>query len=76
MWEREYTEWQEQTFTRYRKELPTEFQESSLAAEDAPGSSWQAAPSTTAADENNDTKSLQRKLDRRLYLMLKSKGEP
>lgn len=30
----------------------------------------------TEADKANDTKSLERKLDRRLFLMLKRKGNP
>ena len=74
-WETEYRDWQEQLHRRYRKELPKEFAESENAqAEDSVEARWQPAPRVTEADATNDTKSLQRKLDRRLFLLLKGKG--
>ena len=74
-WETEYRDWQEQLHRRYRKELPREFAESENAqAEDSVEGRWQPAPRVTEADATNDTKSLQRKLDRRLFLLLKGKG--
>lgn len=73
-WVKEYSAWQESILNRYRKELPKEFQESELDADPA-ASRWQPAPRVTEADRTNDTKSLQRRLDRRLFLMLQKKGK-
>jgi large subunit ribosomal protein L46 len=73
--QKEYYEWQYKLMRKYRKELPKEFQESEAKkAENASTSGWQPAPRVTEADRSNDTKSLERKLDRRLFLMLKKKG--
>jgi len=73
--EKEYYEWQEKLLRKYRKELPKEFEESEAKkAENASTSGWQPAPRVTEADQQNDTKSLQRKLDRRLFLLLKREG--
>ena len=73
--QKEYYEWQYKLMRKYRKELPKEFQESEAKkAENASTSGWQPAPRVTEADHSNDTKSLERKLDRRLFLLLKRKG--
>ena len=73
-WEIEYQEWQEQLQRRYQKPLPKDFEDvdkgSTLGPED-----FQPGPRITEADHTGDTKSLERKLDRRLFLMLKPKGE-
>jgi large subunit ribosomal protein L46 len=74
-YEKDYYEWQEKVMRKYHKELPKEFEESEARkAENASTSGWQPAPRITKADESNDVKSLERKLDRRLFLMLKRKG--
>lgn len=77
-WERDYKAWQETWNARRFKELPSAFTTSDVKMKDDGKSSgrasWQPAPLKTSADEKNDRKSLQRKLDHRLFLLVKTGG--
>ncbi len=60
---------------RYRKQLPKEFAETrgEFASEEG-GPRWTPAPRETEADDANDRRSLRRKLDHRLFFMVRPKG--
>ena len=77
-WEPEYLEWKAELQNRGNKELPEEFTKgkTTYEAEDGEGAAqqWQPAPRETEADVAMDTKSLRRRLDQRLFLLVKTKG--
>ncbi|KAK9803311.1 hypothetical protein WJX72_011878 [[Myrmecia] bisecta] len=77
-WENEYLTWREQLQQRYYKEYPPQFLAGKGAqqdeAEQDTRTQFQPAPRITEADHNNDRKSLWRKLDQRLYLLVKERG--
>ena len=77
-WETEYLEWKAELQNRGNKELPEEFTKgkTTYEAEDGEGAAqqWQPAPRETEADVAMDTKSLRRRLDQRLFLLVKTKG--
>ncbi len=78
-WEAEHLAWQLELQNKYNKELPEEFTKgkTTYEAEDGEGGTqqWQPASRETEADVAMDTKSLRRRLDRRLFLLVKSKGK-
>ena len=77
-WEPEYLEWKAELQNRGNKELPEEFTKgkTTYEAEDGEGAAqqWQPAPRETEVDVAMDTKSLRRRLDQRLFLLVKTKG--
>lgn len=77
-WEPEYLEWKAELQNRGNKELPEDFTKgkTTYEAEDGEGAAqqWQPAPRETEADVAMDTKSLRRRLDQRLFLLVKTKG--
>ena len=79
-WETEYLTWQHKMHSREKKELPEEFIKEKMVIEQEGGEGgvgrWQPAPRETEADIAMDTKSLRRKLDQRLFLLVKQKGKP
>lgn len=77
-WETDYRLWQLDLQNKYNKVLPDEFVQPKTnyeqdATED--GQQWQPAPRTTEADATMDMKSLWRRLDRRLFLLVRTKGD-
>jgi len=61
-------EWRQQ----YRREYPQEFLDASSSRGDDEGEAeYEPAPTVTEADETNDRRSLQRALNRRLYLLIR-----
>lgn len=74
-WVTEHRQWQRQFYERVRKRYPDDFtkKKSSAAVETAEESAmgWVPGERVTEADRQNDTKSLQRKLDDRLVLIVK-----
>lgn len=79
-WETEYRTWQHEMHSREKKVLPEEFTREKTVIELEGGEGgvrrWQPAPRETEADLAMDTKSLRRKLDQRLFLLVKDKGKP
>lgn len=79
-WETEYLTWQHKMHSREKKELPEEFTTEKMVIEQEGGEGgvgrWQPAPRETEADIAMDTRSLRRKLDQRLFLLVKEKGKP
>lgn len=82
LYEIEYHELKERLFSKYRRELPSEFTkvtggESGDTPEgDAGDTSFSFASRITEADEQNDVKSLRRALHKRLFFLVRSKGTP
>ncbi|BDA44260.1 probable 39S ribosomal protein L46, mitochondrial at C-terminar half [Coccomyxa sp. Obi] len=80
LFEVQYHELRERLFSKYRRELPSEFTkvaggDSADSAEGEAGeSSFTPAPLVTEADEKHDVKSLHRALDKRLFFLVKSRG--
>jgi large subunit ribosomal protein L46 len=80
LFEIQYHELKERLFSKYRRELPSEF--TKVAGGDsgepqdgeAAQSSFTPASTVTEADENHDVKSLRRALDKRLFFLVRSKG--
>ena len=77
-WETDYLGWKAELQNRGNKELPEEFTKgkTTYESEDGEGATqqWQPAPRETEADLAMDTKSLRRRLDQRLFLLVKTKG--
>eukprot|EP00884_Botryococcus_braunii_P010691 jgi/Botrbrau1/19623/Bobra.0448s0003.1 len=75
-WEIEYKAWQWERAKRYLKPLPPELSQpdTSRQAGAETEMEWEPAPEVTDADRNNDTRSLNRALTKRLFLLLKGKG--
>jgi len=77
-WEREYKDWQTVWNARRYKELPQSFTTSDVKMTDDGKTSgratWEPSSLQTSADARNDVKSLQRKLDQRLFLLVKKDG--
>lgn len=76
-WEIDYKVWQLELQNKHNKALPDEFIQPKTTFEDDGEESsqqWQPAPRETQADLAMDTKSLWRRLDRRLFLLVKTKG--
>lgn len=78
-WETEYLTWQHKMHSREKKELPEEFTTEKMVIEQEGSEGgvgrWQPAPRETEADIAMDTRSLRRKLDQRLFLLVKGKGK-
>lgn len=78
-WETEYLGWKAELQNKGNKELPEEFTKgkTTYESEDGEGAAqqWQPAPRETEADVAMDTKSLRRRLDQRLFLLVKTKGD-
>ena len=77
-WESEYKLWQIDLQNKYNKVLPDEFIQPKTTYEQGDteegSQQWQPAPRVTEADHAMDTKSLWRRLDKRLFLLVKTKG--
>ena len=77
-WESEYKLWQIDLQNKHNKVLPDEFIQPKTTYEQGEteegSQQWQPAPRVTEADHAKDTKSLWRRLDRRLFLLVKTKG--
>ncbi len=78
-WEKEWDEWHDQLWSQWKKITPPELYRQKYSTESFTGNDdeeeWAAGPRVTEADHKNDTKSLERKLDRRLFLLLKREGD-
>lgn len=76
-WEVDYAEWQEKLMSKRLKPVPKEFTDDRKTAEDLAGPSaearWQPAPLETAADRSGDRTTTRRRLDQRIFLLLKNK---
>lgn len=76
-WEVEYADWQEKLVSKRLKPVPKEFTDDRKTAEDLAGPSaearWQPAPLETAADRSGDRTTTRRRLDQRIFLLLKNK---
>jgi len=72
-WEKEYQEWSEEKQLKKRKELPAELIETRYNEENAGVLDWEPAPRITPDDTAKNMKSLNRALDKKLYLIVKSK---
>ena len=77
-WEVEYAEWQAQLAARRFKTLPKEFTDPKKSAEEGVGSGatsrWAPSPRETAADASGDRHSTHRRLDQRVFLLLRRDG--
>jgi large subunit ribosomal protein L46 len=73
-WERAYEKMHEEVFNKTAKVYPKGFlSDAAQRASNEPDvRNWQPLPRITAADKSDDRKSLMRKLDRRLYLIVKT----
>lgn len=71
-WAAKYKAFSFERQQQYRKQLPADFLAASASArdEDEGEAEFEPAPRVTPADEANDVRSLQRALDRRLYLLV------
>lgn len=76
-WETKYRLWQLDLQNKHNKVLPEEFTQpkTTYDQQGEDGQQWQPAPRTTEADAAMDTKSLWRRLDRRLFLLVKTRGD-
>lgn len=75
-WEKEYRDWQEEFNAKTFKTLPSKLTEGAKSeGSEESSSTWEPAPRETLADTAGDRKSLRRRLDQRLFLMVKSNGK-
>ena len=78
-WEADYLGWKMELENKGNKELPEDFTtgKTTYESEDGEGATqqWQPASRETEADVAMDTKSLRRRLDQRLFLLVKSQGK-
>jgi large subunit ribosomal protein L46 len=78
-WEIEYAAWQETLMAHRLKPIPKEFTDDKrIVDEQASGgpsseSRWQPAPLETAADRSGDRKTTRRRLDQRIFLLIRKK---
>ena len=74
-WEIDYAEWQEKLITRRYKTLPNNLVDEKKTADDLTGTSaearWQPAPLETAADRSGERHTIRRRLDQRIFMLLK-----
>lgn len=79
-WEFDYATWQETLMARRLKAVPKEFTDDKrVVDEQASGgpsseSRWQPAPLETAADRSGDRKTTRRRLDQRIFMLIKKKN--
>ncbi|KAL4856353.1 39S ribosomal protein L46 [Chlorella vulgaris] len=75
-WEQEHRAWQHSLREKYYKILPKDFveQKETEALADGEGSRYEPAPRITEADKTNDRRSLKRRLDQRLFMLVRPKG--
>jgi len=73
-WEREYEEWSFARQNEKRKILPQIFTSTQYNEENSAEVDWEPAPRITPDDVAKNTKSLNRALDKKLYLVVKSAG--
>lgn len=74
-WESSYLAWQQSVRAKHTKTLPTDFtdfKESELLDETAPR--YEPGSRLTEADAANDRRSLKRRLDQRLFMLVRPKG--
>jgi large subunit ribosomal protein L46 len=76
-WEVEYVEWQQQLLARHRKPLPAALADPKRSEDADAGpdgsSRWQPAPVETAADRAGDRRSLRRRLDQRIFMLVRKR---
>jgi large subunit ribosomal protein L46 len=79
-WEIEFRTWQQEFNSKSFKVLPSQFTQSGASTskdndDDSSGrKAWAPAPLETRADKAGDTKSLRRRLDQRLFLLVQDSG--
>lgn len=75
-WEVEYKEWSFKRAERYRKELPEEFVNPKTEGDDieTEHATFQAAPLETEADNSGDVRTIFRKMDQFLFLVVQDKS--
>jgi large subunit ribosomal protein L46 len=76
-WEVEYKKWQAEFHAKRYKILPAKFTDDAKAAEEEESSvkaGWKPASRETRADREGDRRTLKRRLDQRLFLLLKRRG--
>lgn len=73
-WQASHAAWKFSLKSRFFKPIQSDWADAStqVVDEDAFASQFKTAPRRTAADEKKDTSTLQRALDRRLYLLVKT----
>ncbi|KAI8113089.1 hypothetical protein M9435_003095 [Picochlorum sp. BPE23] len=75
-WEKEYRDWQEEFNSKTFKTLPSKLTEGAKSeGSEESSSTWEPAPRETLADTTGDRKSLRRRLDQRLFLLVKKNGQ-
>ena len=78
-WELEHASWRAQWNLPYFKRLPGDLVDEKLTEETdsaaAASNRWDPAPRETEADRTDDVKSLRRRLDQRIFLLVKRKGD-
>lgn len=78
-WELEHASWRAQWNLPYFKRLPGDLVDEKLTEETdsaaAASNRWDPAPRETEADRTGDVKSLRRRLDQRIFLLVKRKGD-
>ena len=76
-WEVDYADWQDSFMRKRFKSIPKEFIEDRKTAEEQAGPSaearWQPAPLETAADRSGDRTTTRRRLDQRIFFLVKNK---
>lgn len=76
-WEKEFNDWQENLWDNWRKENPIELYKSKIISSTSSAEEeeeWVPAPRITEADHKHDTRSLERMLARRLFLIVNRRG--
>ncbi|KDD73767.1 hypothetical protein H632_c1854p1 [Helicosporidium sp. ATCC 50920] len=74
-WEVDFRAWQSEFAARYSKELPDSLIEEQTVEEHGTQLNvWKAQPRTTPADVSNDRRSLRRRLDQRLFMLVRPRG--
>ncbi|GAB4813991.1 hypothetical protein N2152v2_001037 [Parachlorella kessleri] len=77
-WELEYFTWQAELTEKYYKKLPKELIDPKKLVEETTtegGSRWEPAPLETEADRAGDRRSLRRRLDQRIFLLVRPAGK-
>ena len=79
-WELDYATWQEKLMTQRLKTVPKELTDDKRVVDDQTSggpsaeSRWQPAPLETAADRAGDRKTTKRRLDQRIFMLIKKKN--
>jgi large subunit ribosomal protein L46 len=79
-WELDYAAWQETLMARRLKPVPKEFTDDKRVLDEQASSGpssesrWQPAPLETVADRSGDRKTTRRRLDQRIFMLIKKKN--